>query len=104
MTTPPKEKTSAAKDLLQAHSSPLNSASLFDGMLIAGLLEVKSYVSSSGSGEIKSYESLTEQGLKYGVNRASRFSEKTDARFYASTFKDLLVVVSKAILAHSESL
>lgn len=98
------EKVAAAKDLLEENSSPLNSASLFDALLLAGLLEEKKYVSSTGSGEIKSYLALTECGQKYGVNRISRYSEKTELRFYPSTFKELLVIASKAILKHAESL
>jgi hypothetical protein len=98
------EKVQSAKDLLEEHSSPLNSASLFDALLLAGLLEEKKYVSSTGSGEIKSYMSLTDEGQRYGVNRISKYSEKTELRFYPSTFKALLVVASKAILKHSESL
>lgn len=98
------DKVQSAKDLLEEHSSPLNSASLFDALLLAGLLEEKTYLSSTGSGEVKSYMSLTDDGQRYGVNRISRYSEKTELRFYPSTFKELLVVASKAILKHSESL
>ena len=98
------KKAVSAKDLLEENSSPLNSASLFDALLIAGLLEEKKYVSSTGSGEIKSYLSLTEEGQQYGVNRISRYSEKTELRFYPSKFKDLLLIASKAILQHAESL
>ncbi|EBU7766774.1 hypothetical protein [Salmonella enterica] len=94
----------SAKDLLNKHSSPLNAASLLNAMLLAGLLEEKEYISSTGSGEIKSYRSLTEAGLKYGMNKKSGYSEATELRFFPSTFSELLVVVSKEILRHSEAL
>lgn len=104
MATTSKEKACSGTDLLDEHSSPLNMASLSNALLIAGLVEKKEYVSSSGSGEIKSYLSLTQSGQQYGVNRSSPFSEKTDLRFYRSTFKAVLVVASNAILKHAESL
>lgn len=98
-----KEKAASAKDLLDKCSSPLDPHSLRNAMLLAGLLEVKEYISSTGSGEIKSYHSLTEIGLKYGLNNNSGYSEKTEPRFFPSTFKELLILSSKAILSHSES-
>jgi hypothetical protein len=98
-----KEKYSA-KDLLNQHSSPLDAASLFNAMYLAGLLEEKKYLSSTGSGELKSYHSLTDSGLKYGLNQGSRYSEKTDVKLFSPTFKELLVVASTAVLKHSESL
>lgn len=94
-------KVFPAKDLLDRFSSPLNSTSLFNAMILAGLAEEKKYISSTGSGEVKSYLSLTKSGLQYGVNRQSNYSEKTELRFYANSFKTLLVQASEAILKHS---
>lgn len=104
MSTGKNEKAFSAKDLLEKHSSPLNSTSLFNGMVLAKLLEEKKYLSSTGSGEIKSYLSLTENGMKFGINRSSEYSQKTEVRFYPSTFRELLILSSKAILNHSEKL
>lgn len=104
MSTSKNQKVFSAKDLLETHRSPLNPTSLFNGMILAGLLEEKEYLSSTGSGEIKSYLSLTNQGMRFGVNRASEYSQKTDIRFYTCTFKELLVLSSKAILNHSENI
>lgn len=97
-------KELSAKDLLHKYSSPLDSASLFNAMLLAGLIEVKEYISSTGSGEIKTYRSLTESGLKYGINKRSSYSDATDLKFFPSNFNELLVLVSKEILKHSEML
>ncbi|MCY1698613.1 hypothetical protein OVA10_11205 [Lelliottia sp. SL45] len=98
------KKLFAAKALLTQNSSPLDSLSLFNAMHLAGLLEEKEYVSSTGSGEIKRYHSLTEDGLKFGMNKSSPYSEKTELVFYPATFKALLVLASEEILTHSESL
>lgn len=95
-------KLLAAKDLLVKHSSPLDAASLFKAMQLAGLLEDKEYVSSTGSGEIKVYRSLTEEGLRFGINKESGYSEATEIRFFPATFGELLVIASMAILKHSE--
>jgi hypothetical protein len=94
----------SAKDLLNKHSSPIDAASLFNAMGLAGLIEEKEYVSSTGSGEIKVYRSLTECGLKYGMNKKSSYTEATELRFFPSTFTELLIIASKEILRHSESL
>lgn len=98
------EKVFSAKDLLDKYSSPLNSSSVFNAMQAAGLVVEKKYVSSTGSGEIKSYLSLTETGLKFGVNRQSAYSEKTELRFFSASFPELLVISAEAILSHSRAL
>lgn len=99
-----KEKVFSAKDLLEKYSSPLNSSSLFNALEVAGLVVSKEYVSSTGSGEIKSYLSLIDDGLKFGLNRQSAYSEKTELRFFNDSFPELLVVAAKAILNQSQAL
>ena len=95
-------KVLPAKDLLNKYSSPLDAASLFKAMQVAGLLEDKKYVSSTGSGEVKAYRSLTHEGLKFGINKESGYSEATEIKFFPETFGNLLVIASMAILKHSE--
>ena len=62
-----------------------------------GLLKEEEYISSSGTGEIKYYKKLTEQGLAYGRNVPSDFSEREEARFFSSAFLSLLEQASLRI-------
>lgn len=98
------EKTQAAKKLLELSGSALDAASLFAGMAQIGLLEEREYLSSSGSGEIKRYKALTEEGLRYGKNMPTMSPTKTEVKLYPSAFPDLLQRVCQGLLAHAESL
>jgi len=66
----------------------------------AGYAELHQYASSTGSGEIKSFKRLTEQGEVFGVNKASMGHPfKTEARFYGEAFPQLLGIVMSQLTA-----
>ena len=61
----------------------------------------KGYLSTTDSGEIKSYLVLTEQGLEYGKNAFNPFHEfKTDPKFFEDKFPHAYLLALRALLAH----
>ncbi|MCG9105605.1 hypothetical protein LH433_02390 [Laribacter hongkongensis] len=98
------EKLQSAKALLESCGSPLNAASLYAGMAQIGLLTEIEYLSSTGSGEIKQYKSLTEDAMCYGENVSTMSPVKTDIKLYPSTFPELLLRVCDGISDHARQL
>jgi hypothetical protein len=94
-------KTSSAKTLLEETGSPMDAATLFRALEFAGLVEQKRYVSSSGSGEIKTFWSFTDDGLRLGENKPTISPTKTELRFYESRFHDALIAAADAIINHA---
>lgn len=93
--------TNVAKRLLEETGSPMDSATLFKALEFAGLVEQRTYLSSTGSGEIKKYWAFTDAGLRYGVNQATLSPTKTELRFFEDTFTDVLIVAAEAIINHA---
>lgn len=87
----------SATKLLKQLEVPLDAVSLLAGLELAGLLEERQYVSSSGSGEVKRYKALTDAGLAYGVNAKTLSPEKTEVRFYEETFPQVLLCSIEAL-------
>ncbi|WP_104422748.1 hypothetical protein [Methylobacter tundripaludum] len=96
--------TSPAKHLLDSTGSPMDSATLFKALSIAGLVEQLTYLSSTGSGEIKKYWAFTPSGLKYGVNQSTMSPTKTELRFYDTHFSNVLIAAAEAIISHARNL
>ncbi|MGE0919468.1 hypothetical protein [Trichlorobacter lovleyi] len=93
-----KQKTNfSATELLEARNSFLDAIMLFKLLEKIGYLYKVEYLSSTGTGEIKTYKSLTEKGLKYGINRGTRHPPKTECRFFEETFDELLAEVLKLV-------
>lgn len=95
------EPLSATK-LLKQLAVPIDAKSFLAGLQLAGLLEEREYVSSSGSGEVKRYRALTADGLAYGVNAETLSAEKTEVRFYVETFPAVLRRSFDALLVRVE--
>lgn len=65
-----------------------------NALVKTGHAEVFQYASTTGSGAMKSFKRLTDQAEQFGVNKASMGHPfKTEPKFYAETFADLLNVV-----------
>ncbi len=97
-----KTPTSNAKNELQKHNLPLDAHSFYNGLILAGLIEEASYLSSTGSGEVKSFLKLTERGEVYGLNKKSGFHpQKTEPRFYTNTFLEVYLISVSAIAEHA---
>lgn len=75
---------------LKQESIPLHAQSVLQMMAWAGLVEEIEYVSSTGSGEIKFFQRLTETGLKYGVNLPTLSSVKTEIKINPKALASIL--------------
>ena len=79
----------AAKKLLSENDLPMEANTFFNGLILAGLMEKASYLSTTGSGEIKHYLRLVASGLTLGENVANSFHKiKTEPRFKRDSFPD----------------
>ena len=97
-----KPKLSTAKTLLSANKLPLDANSFFNGLIICGKMKVVQYESTTGSGEIKYYMQLTDEGAAYGENKASGWHEfKTEPKFYEHMFIDAYLTCCDAIGRHA---
>lgn len=92
-----RRKNDSAKNLIKNLACPVDAPTLFQGLALAGFMEQCEYVSSTGSGEIKSYWRFAERGLRLGVNRSSSFSQATTPRFYADTFLEAVAIAALAV-------
>lgn len=91
-------QTKSLKALIAQHCVSLDAITIMNALLKVGHAENFEYESSTGSGEIKSFRKLTEEGQKFGVNKLSMGpSIRTEARFYDSSFPELLSIVVKQL-------
>lgn len=82
------------KTLTSQHGLSFDASTIMNALLKAGYAENFEYLSSTGSGELKSFKKLTEEGVKFGVNKESFGpSVRTEPRFFESTFPELMKVV-----------
>ncbi|MCR5941126.1 hypothetical protein FG152_09855 [Ochrobactrum sp. XJ1] len=86
-------KAESLTNLVKDAGISLNAASLLAALVRTELAETVEYPSTTGSGEVKSFVRLTETGLSYGLNKPTMHEFKTDPRFFAETFPELLHVV-----------
>ena len=97
------QKVATAKKLLDLHKLPLDAATLSNALVLAGLMEVKKYLSSTGSGEEKSFLRFTEVGESFGKNTHNPFHDlKTEPKFYEDQFLALYVIAVTALYDHSQ--
>lgn len=87
-------KTSTLTALLEEYSCSMDASSIMKVMMRYGLADDAEYVSTTGSGEIKRFRRLIDEGLNYGVNEASPVHDiKTTPKFYVDTFPSLISLV-----------
>lgn len=78
----------SATELLNRNNCEIKTAKFNQLMITAGYMELKERPSSKGG--TKEYKSLTDKGLKYGVNLISNKNQKkTQPYYYADTFMEL---------------
>lgn len=83
-------KLLAATALLKGVNAPLDAGTFMRGLALAGLAVECEYLSSSGSGVVKRYWSLTEAGLAYGQNIKTISPVRTEPRFDPDRFTGLV--------------
>ncbi len=86
-------KPTSLTELIKQTGVSLNANTILTAIKKTDLVEEVEYLSSTGSGEIKTFLRLTESGLKFGMNRILRGDVKTEPRFYFETFPQLLRVI-----------
>lgn len=85
----------SATELLKRNMCGIGAAKFNELLIENGFLENKERRSSKGNG-IKTYKSLTDKGLQYGVNLVSEKNQKeVQPYYYADTFMELFNTVMK---------
>lgn len=85
----------SATELLKRNMCGIGAAKFNELLIENGFLENKERRSSKGNG-IKTYKSLTDKGLQYGVNLVSEKNQKeVQPYYYADTFMELFNIVMK---------
>jgi len=98
-------KSATLTSLLDEHSCSLDAKSIMRVMMRYGLAEDAEYISTTGSGEVKRFRRLTDEGLNYGINEASSGHDiKTSPRFYIDTFPTLISLVVSFLQKESEQI
>lgn len=103
----PKDKPGQAQpltNLIKDAGISLNAAAILAALKKTDLTEIVEYESTSGSGEIKTFQRLTEAGLEFGTNRPTAHDFKTKPRFYPSRFPALLRIIGQQLMAEIEQL
>lgn len=84
----------SATELLRRNHCGVSAVKFNEMLLNAGFLQIKERDSSKGIK--KTFKSLTEKGLKYGVNLISDKNQKeSQPYYYADTFMELFGIVSQ---------
>lgn len=85
------------KDLCAHYDLSLNPASIHNALVNAGVMRTVSYLSTTGSGEEKTFKEIVPDYLHLGINRRSMHEFKTEPRFYIDSFPQLLAIVVRQI-------
>lgn len=89
--------------MLEETGSPMDAATLFKALEAAGLMEQRTYLSSTGSGEVKRFWAFTNAGAAIGENQPTISPTKTEPRFFVSTFPQALLSAADAIKRHADA-
>ena len=81
------------KVLIADHGISFDASTIMAALIKTGLAENFEYPSTTGSGTLKSFKKLTPSGEQFGVNQPAMHPFKTEARFFAETFPQLLSLV-----------
>jgi hypothetical protein len=85
--------TFSASDLLKKNNCGISIRAFNDLMMANGFLEEKERTASKG--QTKKFKSLTENGLKYGQNDASKHNPReTQPHYFENTFMDLFSILT----------
>ncbi|WP_400637027.1 hypothetical protein [Pseudomonas aeruginosa] len=94
----------ALSPLITTFGVSLDANSMMRALLRAGVLEMATYDSTSGSGETKAFRRLTVEGEKFGFNRLSIHPIKTEPRFYPEKFPELVDVIATQLRKEADTL
>lgn len=90
------------KSLISEHGVSFDATTIMNALVKTGHAEVFQYPSTTGSGVMKSFKRLTDLAEPFGINKSSMGHPfKTEPKFYAEAFADLLSVVVRQL--HEET-
>ena len=98
-----KPKMVSAKAGLQSVESPLDAASFFNGLAIGGVMEKRTYLSTTGSGEEKYYWVIADDWLQFGANKGTMHEFRTEPVFLPEAIPALLVAACEGLLAYARA-
>jgi hypothetical protein len=84
------ERTYPITILLKRHVVGLSAAKANKILLAKGILEEKTRPSETEPGKMRTYKALTDDGLRYGINRLQQMIDETTPRYYEDTFQELV--------------
>lgn len=86
----PGKSTEPITVLLKRHDVGLSAAKANRILLAKGILEEKTRPSETEPGKLRSYKALTDDGLRYGINKAQQMVDETTPRYYEDSFAELV--------------
>jgi hypothetical protein len=90
--------------LIKHNDLSLSPSTLYKALTKAGVLRDETYLSTTGSGAEKSYRVINDDYLDFGQNVWTAHEFKTEPRFYAELFPDLVVIALQQIAQEIEGL
>ena len=87
---PAGERTHPITILLKRHEVGLSAAKANKILLAKGILEEKTRPSETEPGKVRTYKALTDDGLRYGINRPQQMIDETTPRYYEDSFQELV--------------
>ncbi|MDP3876277.1 MAG: hypothetical protein Q8Q50_04785 [Methylobacter sp.] len=93
----PTHPVDSLTSLVKLFDVSLSANTIGSALLKAGVLREVSYLSTTGSGEEKHFREIPPAFLEFGVNRRTVHEFKTEPRFYAERFPELMIIVMKQL-------
>ncbi len=91
-------QTDSMTNLLKKNNVDISAVKANKILLAIGILSEKERPSSKYPGKMKKYKVLTEDGLKFGVNRENPSSpEQTTPYYFVDKFDELLLLIKKEL-------
>lgn len=90
--------------LLERYETSLNAACVLKCLTESGVLRDIHYESTTGNGAPKSFKEIPPEHNKFGVNLPTLHEFKTEPRFYAENFVELLHIVVEQLKKEVDSL
>lgn len=84
------DRTEPITNLLKRFNVGLSAAKANKILLAKGILEEKTRPSETEPGKLRTYKALTDEGLRYGINRPQQMIDETTPRYYEDTFPELV--------------
>jgi hypothetical protein len=84
------ERTYPITILLKRNEVGLSAAKANKILLAKGILEEKTRPSETEPGKVRTYKALTDDGLRYGINRPQQMIDETTPRYYEDSFQELV--------------